>query len=230
MPLITEAFRAGSAEDAVRGAVTALIGSLKDPEAEVRIAAARALEYVASANGPARVIDFESIFVALSGMLGDRQTAVHIAVLNALASTARKVALAPPDALAADLVDDSPDVRAAAVKSLSCFQVGLDRWMPKIFEVLEREADPRRRKTSLNALIQVRPPMFSTQALPALVAGLSSRYREVQHCAACLIGMLGPNSAAAIPDLIKVVSHPIDPTMVCRDVAPRRLGPCLAGC
>ena len=75
-------------------------------------------------------------------MLGDRQTAVHIAVLNALGSTACKVAHAPPDVLAANLVDESPDVRAAAFKSLSCFQVGLDRWMPRIFGVLEREADP----------------------------------------------------------------------------------------
>ena len=111
-----------------------------------------------------------------------------------------------------DLVDDSPDVRTAAVKSLSCYQVGLDRWMRTIFDFLEREADPGTRKASLSALIQVRPPMFSTQALPALVAGLSSRYREVQHCAALLIGLLGPNSAVAIPDLIRVMSHPIDPT------------------
>ena len=125
MSLTTEAVRVGSADDAVRTAVTALIGSLNAPAAEVRIAAARALEYVASSPGPARVIDFEVIFGALSGMLGDRQTAVHVAVLNALGSTACKVAHAPPDVLAANLVDESPDVRAAAFKSLSCFQVGL---------------------------------------------------------------------------------------------------------
>ena len=211
--LTSEAFIAHSAEDAVRAAVTALIGSLKDPEVEVRIAAARALNYVASASGPARMIDYDGIFGALSGMLGDRQAAVHLAVLEALASTARRVALSPPDALAAELVDESPDVRAAAVKSFSCFQVGLDRWMPRIFEVLERETDPGARKTAVNALIQVRSPMVSTLALPALVAGLSSRYREVQYGAVYLIGTLGSDSVVAIPDLIEVMSHPIDPKM-----------------
>ena len=58
-----------------------------------------------------------------------------------------------------------------------------------------------------------------------LVAGLSRRYREVEHSAAYLIGLLGVNATVAIPDLIKVMSHPIDPTMDPRNVPPRELGP-----
>jgi HEAT repeat protein len=101
------------------------------------------------------------------------------------------------------------------MKALACFQFDLDRWMPGVFEALEREAEP----IASNAyppsdLFQLRPPAFSSDALPTLVAALGSRHRDVRRLAASLLGALGPDATGAIPDLINAMSNPIDTAMV----------------
>jgi HEAT repeat protein len=213
-PLTYNAVMASSSADTLRSAITALIGSLQDPRPAVRIAAAKALDSIISVKGSAGVIDLEGMFVALTEMLGDRDTEVRIAALDALGSTARKVSVEPPAALAAGLADESAGIRTAAIKALACFHRDLDRWIPSIFGVLEREAELRVRNASLQALSQLRPPTYSTRALPALITGLSSRYPEIQLVAAFLVGALGPDARPAIPDLIKALSYPIDSTKV----------------
>jgi HEAT repeat len=99
-------------------------------------------------------------------------------------------------------------------QSTDLFQSDLDRWIPKIFEVLERENDSRVRETSVNALFQLRPPAFTAASLPVLVKGLGSSCREPRLCASRLLGVLGHDAAAAIPDLLKIMADPIDSTMV----------------
>jgi HEAT repeat protein len=213
-PLVFEALTAGSGADLARAAITALIPSLTDPRPEVRVAASTVLESICSLRASAGLINLDGVFAALSEMLGDREARVRIAALDALGSTARTVPKVPPAALAANLADESAGVRAAAIKALTCFQSDLDRWIPKIFAVLERENDSRVRETSVNALFQLRPPTFTVASLPVLVKGLGSRYREPRLCASRLLGVLGHDAAAAIPDLIKIMSDPIDSTMV----------------
>ena len=213
-PLVVEALTAGSGADLARTAITALIRSLTDPRPEVRVAAATVLESISSLRASAGLINLDGVFAALSAMLGDREAQVRIAALDALGSTARTVTKVPPAALAANLADDSAGVRAAAIKALACFQSDLDRWIPKIFEVLERDNDSRIRDTSVNALFELRPQAFTAASLPVLVKGLGSRYREPRLCASRLLGVLGDDAAVAIPDLIKIMADPIDSTMV----------------
>jgi HEAT repeat protein len=212
-PLVFEALRAGSDADLARTAIAALIRSLTDPQPEVRVAASTVLEYISSLKGSAGLINLDGVFAALSEMLGDREARIRIAALDALGSTGM-LPNVPPAALAANLADESAGVRAAAIKALACFKSDLDPWIPKIFEVLERENDSRIRDTSIGALFQLRPPTFTAASLPALVKGLGSRYREPRLCASRLLGMLGHDAAAAIPDLIKIMADPIDSTMV----------------
>jgi HEAT repeat protein len=214
--LVAGAVRAGTAADAVLAANSALMRSLKDGKQEVRIAAARSLEYIVSSKGSARVIDLDQVFVVTSELLCDQDADVRIAALGALGGTARILTHGPPAALRANLADDSSLVRAAAVKALACFQRDLDMWIPGIFEVLEREENARVLSAYPNPLWEVRPPKYSAAAIPALVKGLSSRHRGVRVLVCGLLAALGPDARPAIPNLIKTMLSPIDTTMVGR--------------
>jgi len=213
-PLIADAVAVGKSTDAARAAISTLIGSLNDPQPDVRIAAARVMEHIISLKGAAGVIDLERVFVAVSEMLEDQDADVRIAALGTLGSMARKLMNEPPAALRANLADESAGVRAAAIKALASFQRDLDKWIPRIFEVLEREDDPRMWNASSYALTQLRPPTYSAAALLALVKGLSSRRWELRSYASQLLAGLGRDAGPAIPNLIKTVSEPFDAAMV----------------
>jgi HEAT repeat protein len=212
--LVCGAVKPGPSADAVRAASSALIGSLKDPKPDVRIAALKALDAIVSFTGSAGSIDRDRVFVAASEVLGDPDADVRIAALGALGSTARKMTTGPPSALTANLAEESSGVRTAAIKALVCFQRDLDRWIPSVFEVLEREEGARVRYPFFFDLNQLRPPTFSTAAIPALVKGLSSRNQEVRFGALRLLGTLGRDAGPAMPELIRLMSDPIDSTMI----------------
>jgi HEAT repeat protein len=159
-------------------------------------------------------IDVAGTFDALTEVLGDRDRDVRIAVLGALGATAQNLEIEPPESLAACLRDQSAGVRTAAIESLACFHIGLDRWITNIFEVLEREADMHVRSAALRALLRVQAQPFSTPSITALTAGLGSLHREVRCSAAYLLGTLGTDAAQSIPALIEAMSYPFDPTFV----------------
>ncbi len=96
--LVADAVRAGTAADAVRAANSALMRSLKDVKPEVRMAAARSLEYIVSSKGSARVIEIEQLFGVTSELLGDQDADVRIAALGAFGATARILTHGPPGA------------------------------------------------------------------------------------------------------------------------------------
>jgi HEAT repeat protein len=208
--LVCGAVKPGPSADAVRTASSALIGSLKDPKPDVRSAAFKALDAIVSFTRSAGSIDHERVFVAASEMLEVQDAEVRVAAVGALGSTARKLTNGPPSALRANLADESSGVRTAAIKALTCFQRDLDRWIPLLFEALERGEDGREWGTLPNPVHQVRPPAYSAAALPALVKGLSSRNQEVRFWALTLIVTLGRDAEPAIPNLIKIMAEPID--------------------
>ena len=213
-PIVSDAITTGSAADAVVAANMALIRSLDDPDADVRVATARVLEAIISLNVSAEMIDLDSVFLALSQRIGDQVEAVRIAALGAICSTACKLTTGPPAAMTANLTDQSAAVRLASIKALTSFQRDLDLWIPSIFEVLEHEDASRIRKAAVNALIHLRPPAFSASALPALVKGLSSGYHEIRFLACCLLATLGQMPIPSIPKLIETISYPIELAMV----------------
>jgi HEAT repeat protein len=222
--ILAEVIRAGpprlrqSAADSLErfgpAAQAPLIGLLNDRQPGVRLAAAKALESMIRGRNRAGMIDVEGTFSALSEVLGDRDEAVRIAVLDALGATAQNSEMEPPDSLAACLSDQSAGVRIAAIESLACFRSGLDRWITSIFEVLEREADVHDRSAALRALLRVHAQPFSAPSILALTRGLGTRHSEVRCAAAYLLSTLGTDAAQAIPALIEAMSCPLDPTFV----------------
>jgi HEAT repeat protein len=214
--LASKAVRAGVSADAARSAFTALSTSSTDREPEVRGAAVGAIATLLSTAGSSEVLDVEPAFVALTGSLRDRDETVHRLALQALGLAARGVSVSPPAALAADLKDEAVEIRIEAVKTITGFKRGLDRWIPRIFEVMEGESEPRRQTAMFNAVFLLRPPAFSNRALTSLIAALRSRSAEVRFCAAWLLGTLGPDASPAVPELIHTMSEPIDGAKVGR--------------
>jgi HEAT repeat protein len=212
--LICGAVKPGPSADAVRAASTTLIGSPKDPKPDVRIAALKALDAIVSFTPSNGSIDLERVFVAASEMLEVQDAEVRVAALGALGAAASKVPHVPPATLRANLADESSDVRAAAIKALVCFQRDLDRWIPFIFEALEREEGAGIHYQLSYDLGQVRPPTLSAAALPALVKGLNSRSQKVRLCALSFIEALGRDAGPAIPNLIEIMSYPTDTATV----------------
>ena len=80
----TDALKSGSLDDMVRGAMTSLLGSLKDPEPSVRVAAANALASIISSEKSAGLIDHKAALITFTESLSDRDAAVRYAALGPL--------------------------------------------------------------------------------------------------------------------------------------------------
>jgi hypothetical protein len=204
------AVNAGSAHDLVQESIAALIGSLNDRESAVRMAVVDALATILASRRGGEVVDLESVFAAFTEMLGDPVANIRIAALNGLGTTARMLAVEPPPALAALLDDESDVVRATALRSVACFQRGLDAWIPMILRALDRDSESVVGQTLPQEVGVLRPPAFSAVVLPTLIGALDSRNYHVRICAASLIAALRHEGCPAVPKLIEIVLTPID--------------------
>jgi HEAT repeat protein len=207
----SEAIRSGSAGDAVRGAVAGLIGTMKDREPAVRLAATGALAPIILANGSDKVIDFPAVIAALAAMLGAGDDEIRLAALFALMHCGPRSSADPPAPLAAVLEDRSARIRAMAIRALAAFPRSLDPWLP----LLLRRADDGESEVSRacwEAFARSRPPAFSAEAIPRLVAVLGSRTRGAQYYAARALSphASDPRAAVAIPALLALLREPID--------------------
>jgi HEAT repeat protein len=206
-----DAVVSGSAGAALRSAITALFGSLHDPQPAVRSAAATALQYIATTKGSAGVIDFQAVVAALAAMLGDRDDEVRLAALHGLARCGADGSVGPPAPLIAAMKDESARIRAAAVTTLASFPCTLDPWVPLLFQLMERD-QPTVRDACGRAIGRYGPPAVSVAAVPALIAALGSRDREVRFFSAMALRSLGydPGTASAIPALLAILREPIE--------------------
>jgi HEAT repeat protein len=110
----------------------------------------------------------------------------------------------PPELVRA-LQDESPEVRAAAASALRSFGTELDREIPTLIVMIERD-ETKVREACAAALAAAWP----TRALiPALIGSLKSRDPEVRFHAAQLLGRIGPEARDAIPALIAVLNEPL---------------------
>jgi HEAT repeat protein len=222
----SQAVKVGSDSEAVRAATTGLLGLLKDQHTEVRLAAATGLGAIVmtspSSSGrgsgqaaktavppAASAVDFEAVDAAFVALLGDPDDGVRQAALVALGALAPRIAGDPPQALFAALEEASAAQRAAAVAVLSRFPRGLDPLIPWLLRHLERD-EPQVRAACTEALGGIRPPAVSKAVVPALIAGLGNRDREVRFRVVALIGRLAPDAHVAVPALITILREPSD--------------------
>jgi HEAT repeat protein len=189
----------------VRDAIKALLESLKDPEPGVRIAAAQALWMIVVAwQGPMRVIDLAAIDDALEQVAGDPDSGVRLAAICGLGVIGPRISDEAPPALIAALEDESEKNRKAAAEYLARFPREVIRLIPSLVKSLER-ARPELRTGYAGLLGEIRPPVFSADAVPALEAALGSRDAEVRYRAASSLAAFGSAASKTVPALLSIL-------------------------
>ncbi len=140
-PATSAAALAGSGDDRVKAAIAALMGLLDDDEPAVRIAAVYSLGAIAASTNPSGKIQPQNLVTALTAMLDDPDAIVRASTIVSLGVAGPVAAPDPPPALIAALDDESSFNRAAVVRTLARFPRGVDRLIPILLDVLEKEQD-----------------------------------------------------------------------------------------
>ena len=209
--VINGAVRTDSGGDDVRDAVTALLGSQKDPDAAVRSATAQALwMIVVTWQGPLGVIDLGTIDEALERSVTDPDAGVRHAAICGLGVIGPRLSDEAPPGLLAALEDESPRNRITAAEYLSRFPREVIRMIPSLVKSMER-AQPPFRAAYAEILGQIRPPAYSTEAIPALVAVLHSPDAEVRSLAATSLAEFRDAAGEAVPALLAILKGPDGP-------------------
>ena len=168
----------------VRAVVRALVKCVKDPQPSVRAAATKALWMVILVNPMAGAeADFEPATSALIERLDDLEPAVRLSAIQGLGMLGPKILGDPPARLVAVMEDESDQMRDAAIEALASFRHGLPPLVPSLVRAAER-AEPRARAGYLKLLRRIRPPPFSGDAVPGLIAALASKDGEIVAIAA----------------------------------------------
>ncbi|MGO9464379.1 MAG: HEAT repeat domain-containing protein [Isosphaeraceae bacterium] len=217
-PAASVAASSGSGDDQAAAAIAALTGALCDREPAVRIAAVYAIGAIAASKNPSGSIHPQTLVGALTAMLADPDALVRGAAIVSLGVAGPVAAPDPPPALIAALDDESRFNRAMSVRTLSRFQHGVDRLIPKLLGALESEqAESQVRGECIEALRQIDPRRIPAAALPALRAGLASRDRRVRVESAALLKRLGldarpePAGSVEFPGTEPIGAKPLEP-------------------
>ncbi len=205
----------------VGAAVPALIAALEDEDAKVRGLAALSLSSqfhskvpplggsTKAGSGPTPGFDAREPIAALDRATRDRDRAVRIEALSALASVSPFAGGGPPPGLLACLTDGDVDVRAHAVKVLGSFRPD-DSLIPTLLRIAGRD-DPVVVHACRDTLFSSRP---SKALAPSLIGALHHRDRRVRAMIPPLLGRIGPDAVAAVPDLVAMLKEPVDPESI----------------
>jgi HEAT repeat protein len=94
-------------------------------------------------------------------------------------------------------------------------QRGLDPRVPILLRLVEHDPDPSVRQQCMSTLSYAfKPPAVSPAAVPALITGLKSGDVKVRSQAASIVGTLKADARAAVPELLRILSEPIDPNVL----------------
>lgn len=197
-------------EEVARGAVTALLARLRDPEPPVRAASASALALLTNMGVPASpdaAAVRAAIIDALEELIVDPEPEVRRAAIGALAQAGGPAG--PPEALAVGLEDEVAENRAAVLVALAG-QRRLDPWVARALRVAEHDPDPAVREQAVGSLqTHFRPAAITGACVPDLAAGLKSASPRVRGLSAMLLGSLDPAAESCIPDLLRVLNEPM---------------------
>jgi HEAT repeat protein len=204
----SSAIKAGLGKNEVLAAMTGLVGLLSDQQPAVRIAAVNALGSIANCD-TTRMIELEPAANALVPMLDEPITDVRASVIGALGFIGPRVLVEPPPAIVAALEDESVQIRAAAVASLTNYTRGLPRLIPSLLDSMHR-ARPDARAIYAALFGYIKPPTFSAEAIRPFTLALGSDDREIRYLAVTQLQAFGPGARDAIPFLIKTLAEPME--------------------
>jgi hypothetical protein len=98
-----------------------------------------------------------------------------------------------------------------AIRALAAFPRSLDPWLASLLRKAD-DGELEVRSACLEVFARSRPPAFSAEVIPLLVAALGSRSRGVRYHAATALAphATDPRAAVAIPALLALLREPID--------------------
>ena len=170
-------------------AVPGMIEALRDPDAQVRVGAARALGQV----GPGAV----EALVPLGQALRDADARVRFDAAVALGRIGPAAADGVPG-LRRALSDPAGEVRVGAAMGLGGIGPAAREAMPALVQAL-REGNAVLRMSAASAIGGIGPD--ARGAVPDLRAALRDGNTSVRTSAAMALGSIGPGAREAIPDL-----------------------------
>jgi len=172
-------------------AIPRLVVALADKDGWVKIIAAHSLGNI----GPKA----KEAVPALEKMYKDDDQNIRGAALFSLAKIEPEPKLAMPRLIAA-LADKGEYVKQVAAEELAALGPKAGEAVADLEAVYRNEADPKVRRSVLNALVKIEPgPKL---AVPRLLAALTDQDRMVRWNAASSLGGLGPKADAAVDGLI----------------------------
>jgi HEAT repeat protein len=193
----------------IRAAMRALVKSLGDSQPSVRAAGTRALWMVILVNQvPEEQIDLVPAANALVGQLDDPDSAVRLSAVQGLGAIGPNLLGDPPPRLVAALDDETEKTRDAAALALAAFHHGLPVLIPALVKSAERAA-PAARPAYLKLLSQIRAPKFSSDAVPGLIAALTSRDEKIVAVAADDLLAFANQGRSPIPSEARSAVRPL---------------------
>jgi HEAT repeat protein len=210
-----------------RSVVDALLSALKSPDDATRAAAAQSLRMllrlgttlvlIVPGNGQPGLVQTDTLWSGLEAALGDSEVSVRADAAEALANLGLALERGPSPALRRALKDPAPLVRNVAAVGVSSLNKGIDACLPDLFRIMtENRAEQNEpansiRSRCLSAILQsrFRPTVDS---IPLLRTSLSSAHSEFRCAAATLLGRIGPDAVAAVPDLVAALKRSLDPS------------------
>ncbi len=205
--VISGAARTDSGGMDVRDAVRALLQCLDDPHPPVRSACTQALWMtVISWHGPLGLIDLDLIEDALVKHAGDTDPDVRYSAICGLGMIGPRISDEAPEALIAALEDESPKNRMTAANYLLHFHRQITGMIPNLVKSLET-CQPAFRASYAEILGKIRPPAFSSAAIPGLMAALASPDAEVRFLAASCLSEFRDDAREVVPGLLAALKR-----------------------
>jgi HEAT repeat protein len=171
-------------KQAVERAVTLLVGGLKDPNKQVRAAAARGLFELHAPH--------ETVVAAMGDLLADKDPAVRSNVAEAFATLGDK---AVPRLIKALENDDTQSLAVEVIRRLGPKAKGA---VPALILEL-KDPDPEYRREVEFAIAAIGPD--AKAAVPALIDHMANDDPRVRYTACYALGKIGPDAKEAVPKL-----------------------------
>jgi HEAT repeat protein len=170
---------------------------VEEPNAQVRLAAAEALEMF----GPGVAPVAEVLVTALQ----DRDRFVRWVAARTLGNANQRNAPGAVAGLARLLQDEDLDVRLAAAESLGDFAEAAAPAVPALI-VLVNQDDARMRERAIQSLVEIGPK--AAGAVPSLTQALRNKDHRVRRAAAEALGTFQEQARSAVPALLRAIDDP----------------------
>jgi HEAT repeat protein len=226
--IVSEFERRSSPVPRAQAVAAGLAEALRDTDSDVRRLSALGLYFTYSSPGapPSPLPDALDRFLdLLSEAFQGPDEKVRICTFQVLSKVAPRVGRAAPSGLVAALGSKVAVIRGEAVNTLVKFPVGVDLLLPKLFEVLERDEDPKVRQSCFSAMAGIRPLPAS---IPVLIKALRSPEQKARFRAADLLSQIGPRASEAVPAVLPLLEERFDPSTFLERNHPERADPAVA--